>query len=470
MTRTLSFITATLACLYVSALLGADRPPNVVIIFADDLGYGDLGCFGATDWTTPHLDRLAEEGMRFTDFYAAQAVCSASRAALLTGCYPNRIGILGALGPGAKHGLHEDETTIAEMLKARGYATAIFGKWHLGHYPQFLPTRHGFDAYFGLPYSNDMFPFHPTDKSYPDLPLFENERIIGLHPDQTQLTTWYTQRAVKFIDEHHGEPFFVYVPHSMPHVPLHVSAKYRGSSPQGLYGDVIQEIDWSVGQIMETLDRLDLAGNTLVIFTSDNGPWLSYGNHAGSAGGLREGKGTTFDGGQREPTVFRWKGHIPAGSTCAEPTMTIDVLPTLAHLAGADLPPLPIDGIDISPLLEGKPLSGEPRPLYFYWDRHLQAIRQGKWKLHFPHEYRTLKGEPGRDGTPGPYRQAEIGLALFDLEADPGERHDVAADHPDVVALLQTLADQARADLGDSAADMIGAGVREPGRVNPRLE
>jgi len=311
-----------LAALHVAAprTVAADDRPNVVIVFTDDQGYGDVGVFGAKGYETPNLDRMAAEGMKFTSFYSAQAVCSASRAALLTGCYPNRIGILGALGPRSKHGINAKETTIAELLKTRGYATAIYGKWHLGHHPKFLPTRHGFDDYFGLPYSNDMWPHHPTaGNRFPDLPMFKKEKIINpkvTPKDQRQLTTWYTERAVKFIEKNKDQPFFLYVPHSMPHVPLFVSDKFKGKSKQGAYGDVIMEIDWSVGQILKTLKKHKLDENTLVIYTSDNGPWLSYGDHAGTAGPLREGKGTTWDGGQREPTIMRWPGRIPAGKVC----------------------------------------------------------------------------------------------------------------------------------------------------------
>ncbi len=442
------------------------RPPNFVIVFADDLGYGDLGCYGSRTLRTPNLDRLAREGARFTDFYVAQAVCSASRAALLTGCYPNRIGIFGALGPKDRHGISNREQTIAEVLKPKGYATALFGKWHLGHHPTFLPTRHGFDTYFGLPYSNDMWPRHPTAR-YPDLPLIEGEKTVALNPDQSLLTTQYTERAVRFIADNKDRPFFLYVAHNMPHVPLHVSAKFQGKSGQGLYGDVIREVDWSVGQILDALKEQGLDGRTLVIFTSDNGPWLSYGKHAGSAGPLREGKGTTWEGGQREPCLMRWPGHIPAGLVCREPAMTIDILPTLARFAGAPLPRLPIDGKDIRPLLSGQPGARSPHEaLYFYWDRHLQAVRSGPWKLHFPHAFRTLAGRPGgRDGKPASYEEARTGLALFDLEKDPGETTDVAAGHPDVVERLKKLADRAREELGDSATKQVGKGVRPPGRL-----
>jgi arylsulfatase A len=420
-----------------------------------DLSKGGIG----------HIDQLARDGVRFTDFYVAQAVCSASRTALLTGCYPNRVGILGALGPASKHGIHDDETTLAEVLKTRGYATAIYGKWHLGHHPQFLPTRHGFDDYYGLPYSNDMWPKHPTAK-FPDLPLVEGEKTIATNPDQTRLTTGYTERAVRFIENNRDRPFFLYLPHAMPHVPLFVSERHRGKSARGLYGDVIMEIDWSVGEILAALRQHKLEENTLVIFTSDNGPWLSYGDHAGSAGPLREGKGTTFDGGVRVPFVARWPGKIPAGRVCNEPAMTIDVLPTVARLAGASLPKLPIDGKDIGPLLRGEAAAKSPHEaLYFYWDRHLQAVRSGPWKLHFPHPYRSLAGKPGVGGQPGAYAQAKIDLSLFNLEKDVGETTNVADQHPEVVARLKVLADRMRDELGDSATKQEGKGVRQPGRI-----
>src|SRR5262249_17165027 len=301
--------TALATLLLPVTLVAADRPPNVVIVFADDMGYGDAGCFGNKTIRTPNIDSLATDGVRFTDFYVAQAVCSASRTALLTGCYPNRLGILGALNPSSKNGIHDRETTLAAMLKAKGYATAIYGKRHLGDQWEFVPTKHGFDDYFGLPYSNDMWPNHPTAK-FPALPLIEGEKTTQENPDQSQLTTWYTERAVKFIDANKSKPFFLYVPHAMPHVPLFVSDKHKRKSNAGLYGDVIEEIDWSVGEILAALKKCGLERDTLVIFTSDNGPWLSYGNHAGSAGPLREGKATTFEGGVRVPYVARWPGRI----------------------------------------------------------------------------------------------------------------------------------------------------------------
>jgi len=450
---------------------GANRLPNFVIIFTDDQGWGDLGCFGSPTIPTPNIDRMRAEGMRFTDAYVAQPVCSASRAALLTGCYPNRIGILGALGPRSKHGIHADEMTLAEVVKQKGYATAIYGKWHLGHLPPFLPTRHGFDEYFGLPYSNDMWPRHPTNpKAYPPLPLYENEEVVDpdVSPeDQTHLTTWYTERACRFIERNKDRPFLCYVAHNMPHVPLFVSEKHKGKTRRGLYGDVIAEIDWGVGRILDTLERHGLTERTLVIFTSDNGPWLSYGTHAGSAGPLREGKGTVWEGGVREPTVMWWPGRIPAGSTCHEPIMTIDFLPTIAGLIGARLPEHPIDGLDIQPLMEGRPGATCPHEAYFfYWGRALQAVRMGRWKLHFPHAYRTLGGRGGgTDGRPVPYETGRTDLALYDLWTDPGERINLAEARPEVVKHIEALAQKIREDLGDSARKIKGKGVRPAGHA-----
>jgi arylsulfatase A-like enzyme len=442
-----------------------ERPPNVVIILTDDQGYADVGCYGAKDLETPNLDRMAKAGVRFTDFYVAQAVCSASRAALLTGCYPNRIGILRALNPSSKIGISAEEKTIAEVLKPRGYACAIYGKWHQGHLPKFLPTRHGFDDYYGLPYSNDMAPDHPSGK-FPDLPLMEGEKVIAKNPDQSKLTTAYTERAVQFIEKNKDQPFFLYVAHAMPHVPLHVSEKFMGKSKRGLYGDVIMELDWSVGEVLAALKKNDLDERTLVIFTSDNGPWLSYRNHAGSAGPLREGKMTTWEGGLREPCIMRWPGRIPGGTVCREPAMTIDLLPTIAKLAGAKLPEHKIDGLDIWLLIAGeRDAKNAHEAYYFYKEEELQAIRAGRWKLHFPHTYITLADQPpGKDGEPATYSDAKTPLALYDLEEDAGETKNVADKHPEVVKKLQALADKAREDLGDSALKQEGKGVRPPGR------
>ncbi|MGB2863319.1 MAG: sulfatase, partial [Sedimentisphaerales bacterium] len=441
--------------------------PNVVIIFCDDVGYADIGVFGAKGYETPNLDRMAAEGVKFTDFYAAASSCTPSRAALMTGCYPQRVGLPNVIGPNAKIGIGDQEQTIAETLKPLGYATACYGKWHMGHQPKFLPTRHGFDEYFGLPYSNDMWPNHPTNKSFPDLPLIEGERTIEYNPDQTQLTTWYTERAVKFIEKNKDQPFFLYLPHSMAHVPLFVSDKFKGKSEQGMYGDVMMEIDWSVGQILSTLKRLDIDEKTLVIFCSDNGPWLSYGDHSGLAKPLREGKGTSFDGGHREPTVMRMPDRIPAGSVCNEPASTMDILPTVAKLTGAELPAHRIDGKDIWSLMSGVPGAKSPHEAFFYYRGFaLEAVRSGKWKLHLPHSYRTLAGrQGGTGGQPAKYEQGKIGQALFDLENDIGEQHDVSARHPAIVKRLMALADEMRQDLGDSNKKMTGQNRRPPGHL-----
>lgn len=448
-----------------------DRPPNVVIIFTDDQGYGDVGTFGATAFPTPNLDRMAQEGRRFTDFHVAQPVCSASRAALLTGCYPNRIGLPGALGPNSPKGISENETTLAQLFKQKGYATGMAGKWHLGDKPQFSPIRHGFDEYFGLPYSSDMWPLHPEAKpgSYPPLPLFDGEKVLKAdlnHADQEQLTTQYAEHAVQFIDRNKDKPFFFYLAPNTPHVPLHVSDKFKGKSGSGLYGDVIMEIDWAVGEVLSALKRNHLDENTLVIFSSDNGPWLSYGNHAGSAGKFREGKGTNFEGGHREPCIMRWTGKIPSNSVCNEPLMTIDVLPTIARLIGAELPKHKIDGLDIWPFLAGE--SGAKNPheaYYFYYNQNdLQAVRSGDWKLLFAHTSRTMDGqEPGKDGLPGKYRPLSVSHSLYNLANDPSETQDVASTHPEIVKQLEALAENIRADLGDDLTKRPATGARPPG-------
>ena len=461
------------------AVAAKKKSPNVVVIFMDDMAYADIGPFGAKAYPTPHLDRMAKEGRKFTDFYVTQAVCSASRAGLLTGCYNVRVGIFGALGPKSNNGLHANEVTLAELCKQKGYATAIYGKWHLGHHKQFLPMQHGFDDYFGLPYSNDMWPYHPGVlhlpmkerlKRWPHLPLIDKNEIINTQvsgKDQELLTTQYTERAVEFIKKNRDNPFFLYVPHSMVHVPLFVSDKFKGKSGAGLFGDVMMEVDWSVGQILETLRKHKLDKDTLVVFTSDNGPWLSYGDHAGSSGPLREGKGTMFDGGCRESTLMWWPGTVPAGSVCSTPAMTIDILPTVAELIGAKLPDHKIDGKSIVNLVTGKNDKSPQEAYYFYYGQQLQAIRMGKWKLHFPHGYRTMAGRPGgTGGIPTKYSQAKIGLSLFNLEEDIGESTDVKAKHPKVVAKMQALGQAMRKELGDQGKK--GSGQREAGRLAKR--
>ncbi|MEA2711190.1 MAG: arylsulfatase [Phycisphaerales bacterium] len=465
MMRILFFLACAVTFFSFTTCANAAATPNIVLIFCDDLGYGDVGPYGSKN-ATPNIDRMAREGVRFTDFYVAQAVCSASRAALMTGSYSNRVSIQGALPPRANVGINSREMLMPEVFKGKGYATAIYGKWHLGDSPQFLPTRNGFDEYFGLPYSNDMWPRHPEAK-FPPLPLIDGERAIETNPDQRKLTTAYTERAVSFIERNKDRPFFLYLPHTMPHVPLHVSEKFDGKTGRGMYADVIAEIDWSVGQILDALKRNGLDEKTLVVFTSDNGPWLSYGDHAGSAGPLREGKGSTFEGGVRVPCIMRWPGRITPGSVTREMAATIDLLPTFAKLIGGELPAdRIIDGKDIAPLMFNEPGAKSPHEtFYYYWGKQLHAVRAGKWKLIFPHEFNSKPPSPVGGGKPTKYVKTNIELSLYDLDADAGEATNVIADHADVVVRLQAIAETARDDLGDTLTNREGKNVREPGRL-----
>lgn len=401
------------------AALAADRPPNFVIIFADDLGYGDLGCYGHPTIRTPNLDRMAAEGMRFTQFYSAGEVCTPSRAALMTGRLPIRSGLCSddprVLFPSSAGGIPDSEVTLAEALRARGYATMCVGKWHLGHLPQYLPTKHGFDGYFGIPYSNDMKP----------TPLMRNEQSIEEPAVQETLTPRYTEEAVRFIKENRDKPFFLYFPHTFPHVPLYASARYKGTSPRGLYGDVVEELDWSVGQVLQTLRDLGLAENTLVFFSSDNGPWLTQRQNGGSAGLLRDGKGSTWEGGMREPGIAWWPGRIKPGRVTAALAGTMDLFPTFIKLAGGEVPKdRVIDGVDMSPILfETGPSN---RMIHFYYrGQRLMAVRKGPWKAHLI----TQDGYGRNIETHDP-------PLLFQVEQDPSERFDVAKEHPDVVADL----------------------------------
>ncbi|MCE5308994.1 MAG: sulfatase-like hydrolase/transferase [Acidobacteriales bacterium] len=429
------------------------KKPNFVIIFLDDSGWADFHPFGSPAYSTPNVEKLASQGCRFNNFYVPQAVCSASRSALLSGCYPGRTKVFGAHPPGAR-GLDPSFATMGEVLKTAGYRTAVFGKWHIGDQPDTRPPARGFDESCGLMYSNDMWEFHPEHpEAYSKTPLhfWENgrikiERVTKEH--QPMLTTWYTEHAVDFIRRNKHDPFLLYVPHSMPHVPLFCSKKFKGKSGAGLYGDVMMEIDWSVGEIAKALKAAAIENDTLVVFTSDNGPWISYGNHAGKTP-YREAKGTGFDGGTRSACIMRYPGHIKAGTASNRAFCSVDLLPTIARLAGAVLPKNPIDGLAVWDLITGKPGARNPHEYYpFCTGRTFEGVisGDGHWKLHLPHAYRTLV-EAGRDGKAGKYREARIELSLFDMEKDPFETTNVIARFPDVAARLQGYAEQHRKEF-----------------------
>lgn len=445
---------------------------NVVLINLDDVGYGDFSCNGAYGYTTPNIDNLAAQGVRFTHFLACQPISGASRAGLLTGCYPNRIGFAGAPGPDSDYGIHPEEMTMGELLKQKGYRTAIFGKWHLGDAPQFLPLQNGFDEYYGLPYSNDMWPNHPQQGevfNFPDLPTYDGNKVVGYNTDQSRFTTDYTNRAVAFIKKNRKAPFFIYLAHSMPHVPLAVSDKFKGKSEQGLFGDVMMEIDWSVGEVVKTLREEGLLDHTLIILTSDNGPWANYGNHAGSTGGLREAKATTFDGGNRVPCIMYWEGHTRPGSICNKLASNIDLFPTLAEITGAPLPTRKIDGVSILPLIEGNEKACPRASFVYYYNKNdLEAVTDGRFKLVFPHKYVTYGAyEPGNDGQPGNLTNVVLTKPeLYDLRRDPGERYNVIGQYPQEVIKLMKIAEDMREELGDNLTRKKGTARRNPGKVN----
>lgn len=445
----------------------AERSPNFVVIFCDDMGWGDVGCFGNPTIRTPHLDRMAAEGQKWTQFYVADPVCTPSRAGLMTGRYPIRNGMSSGkrvvLFPNSGGGLPPEEITLAELLKQKDYATGLFGKWHLGHLPQYLPTAQGFDTYFGIPYSNDMDKiggpnyraevvkdpdYYPEIEHY-NVPLMRDEAVIERPADQNTITRRYTEEAVKFIHANKDRPFFVYLPHSMPHIPLFVSQPFRGKSVRGLYGDVIEEIDWSVGQVLDALRELKLDKNTLVVFTSDNGPWLAFQTHGGSAGPLRAGKGTTFEGGQRVPTIFWWPGTVQPRAV-TDLGSTLDLMATFAALTGTSLPEdRKLDSCDLSPVLLNHGRS--PRQDFYYWTRgELHAVRSGPWKLH------VKMREPvnyGRAVTP---EKPE----LYHLERDISEAYNVAEQHPEIVERLLGMMEDHQADI-EPHEDMLAIPLEE---------
>jgi arylsulfatase A-like enzyme len=429
------------------------KPPNFVLIFLDDSGWADFHPFGDPAYRTPNVERLASEGCAFHNFYVTQAICSASRSSLLSGCYPGRTGIFGAIAPRVR-GLDPKYATMGEVFKKRGYRTAVFGKWHIGDQPETRPPARGFDESCGLMYSNDMWEFHPENPEawakYP-LQFWENGKVsierVG-KADQAMLTTWYTQHAVDFINRNRSNPFLLYVPHSMPHVPIFASEKFKGKSGTGLYGDVMMEIDWSVGEIMKALKNAGLDGNTLVFFSSDNGPWAVYGNHAGKTP-FRESKATGFDGGTRSACIVRYPGQIPAGTISTRCWCTVDMLPTMAHLADAKLPENPIDGRNVWDLISGRPEAKNPHDYYpFSTGKIFEGVisGDGHWKLHLPHDYRAV-AVAGNDGMPGKYVTKKIELSLFDMEKDPHETTNVLDRYPAIAERLKGFAEQHRAQF-----------------------
>jgi arylsulfatase A len=455
------FLTMAGAC---SAVAAAQKP-NLVIILVDDMGYGDIGPFGSTLNRTPACDRLAKEGMKLTSFYCAP-VCTPSRAQMLTGCYAKRVSLPVVIFPAAKIGLSAKEHTIAQLLKDQGYATQCIGKWHVGDQPQFLPTHRGFDHYLGFPYSNDMggewdgSPDTPPNKRRPPMPLVRDGRVIDTMngAKQDRIEQIYTDEAVKFIRDHKDGPFFLYLAHTAVHVPLHPGAAFRGKSKNGTYGDWVEEVDASTARVVDTVRELNLSENTLVLFTSDNGPWLTQGRNGGTAGPLRGGKGGTYEGGMREPTIAWWPGHIAAGTTSDAVAGELDVLPTFVKLAGGAVPAdRKIDGVDILPLLLGQ-TKESPRGVQYYFDANqLQAVREGPWKMAIaPQRERNRPAGQPQPASKGPFPK------LYNLDKDIGETTDVAAEHPDVIARLRKFVDDMDKDLGIKGK---GPGVRPPDRV-----
>jgi len=441
-----------------------NNSPNIVFILADDLGYGDLSSYGSETIETINIDKLAENGVKLTSYYAAQPVCSASRAAILTGVYPNRIGIYNAFGPTSDSGISHNEYTLAEMLKDNGYKTGIFGKWHLGSKKEFFPTNHGFDEFYGILYSNDMWRWHPEyPEGYPqDLLLYRNENALKEIIDQSNLTKDITTESINFIEKNKDNPFFLYIAHPQPHVPLFVSEDFEDLTGNGLYADVITEIDYSVGRVLDKIEEIGLTENTIVVFTSDNGPWLSYGNHSGSSGIYREGKGTTWEGGVRVPSIIKFPNGLKP-SEIDEPIMAIDWMPTFANITRSKLSQNKIDGKNIWPLLSGEVNQSPHKKLYFYYRvNELHSIRMNDWKIQFSRTYRSLNGKKGgKDGIPVKYEMNLIDKnELYNLKDDPQERIDVYDKFPEIAKKMEELAEKARVELGDNLKGRKGKGSR----------
>lgn len=456
------------------------KQPNVIIIMMDDMGYGDTEPYGMTQIPTPSFNRLTREGTRFTHYNAAQPICSASRAALLTGCYSNRVGITGALLPGDKRALNPDEETIAALLKNAGYTTGMFGKWHLGNKAPYWPTHYGFDTFYGIPYSHDIWNRDKdgnlvTNKNdirytWPPLPLIEGDRVVDSITSKeklSQLATHLTEHSIQFIKQNKNKPFFLYLAHTMPHVPLAPSARFKGKSELGDFGDEIMELNWSIGEILKTLDDEKLTDNTIVIVTSDNGPWLNYGDHAGSSGGFREGKSTSWEGGTRVPLWIRWPGKVEAGGINSMLMTNMDLLPSIVAATGAKLPKKPIDGINFLPVWLGKTTT-DPREVFYYYfgKNNLEDIRYKHWKLVLPHPSSTYSALHGKGGEAGKIGRFDAPMALYDLAHDPGESYDVQQNYPEIVKKMLELAEQARDDMGDDLTQREGKNRRKPATIN----
>lgn len=461
------------------AQVSQQQKPNVIIIMMDDMGYGDIEPYGMTGIPTPNFNRMAKEGTRFTHYNAAQAVCTASRASLLTGSYPNRVGMAGALLPGSKIALNPNEETIATLLKASGYTTGMLGKWHLGNHAPYFPLSYGFDSFYGIPYSHDIWPIdydgnRITDPNnmrgkWPALPVIDGnmeiDSILTLQ-EAALLTSTFTEKAVSFIKENKNHPFFLYLAHPMPHVPLAASEQFAGKSEMGIFGDVIMELDWSIGQVLDALDAEKIADNTIVIVISDNGPWMHFGDNAGSSGGFREGKSTSWEGGTRVPFLIRWPGKIEAGDVNSNLMTNMDLLPTLAKATGSSLPKNKIDGLNFLPLWLHETDKGPREVFYYYFGRNnLEGVRYKNWKLVLPHTSGTYVGLHGKDGHPGVNSRVEVPLALYDLAHDPGEVYDVQQLYPDMVQKIMGFVEEARVDLGDDLTKREGINVRKAAQI-----